>query len=181
MDKEILVKILIKAQNGDRAALDNFCKISELLIRNYFIHKFRDNEIVNDLCQETYTRLVKSFTNIREPQKYKHFVLKTAFYVLQDFLRNKAKENQKIICFESMDEVRVNEEGIYKSIDEQVLSNIDLKNALEKLPQKSQNIIKMHVQGYKYHEIAEKMRLSESAIKMQVKRSLQKLNDLLSM
>lgn len=179
MDEEILINLLIKAQSGDKNSLEKLCKFSEEFIRNYFVYKFKDSNVVNDLCQETYSRLMNSYLNIREPIKYKNFVLKTAFFVVQDFLRKKIKINNKTDSIDELDEYKLSIYNINENFDEQVISEIDLKNALKKLPPKSQLILKMHSEGYKYHEIAEKLGLTESAIKMQVKRSLKKLSELL--
>ena len=52
---------------------------------------------------------------------------------------------------------------------------IDFKKALKNLPEKSQLILKLQSEGYKYSEIAKMLGLSESAVKMQVKRSVEKL------
>jgi RNA polymerase sigma factor (sigma-70 family) len=178
MDKEEIARLLIMSQKGDRNALEKLCKESEQLMRNYFLFKFKDIEIVNDLCQETYTRLIKSLPNIREPIKYKNFLLKTSFYVIQDYLRkNVSHKNNKRSIDDLMDTTVLIDKKI--SVDDQVISKLDLQNALKKLPEKSQLILKLQSEGYKYLEIAEELNLTESAVKMQVKRSLMKLNDLL--
>ena len=103
MDKDTLVNLLKEAQNGNRDALEKLCKFSVQFVRNYFTYRFKDIETINDLCQETFIRLVNSFQNIREPTKYKNFVLKTAFYVAQDFLRTKSTIRAKI---SSLDDVK---------------------------------------------------------------------------
>jgi len=159
--------------------LEKLCKYSEEFIRNYFTYKFKDVNVVDDLCQETYSRLINSFVNIREPVKYKNFVLKTAFFVVQDFLRKKVKIHSKMDSLYDLEDYKFSVYDVNASFDEHVISEIDLKNALKKLPPKSQLILKMQSEGYRYHEIANKLGLSESAIKMQVKRSLKKLSELL--
>jgi len=179
MDESILIDLLIKAQSGDKIALEKLCKYSEEFIRNYFTYKFKDVNVVDDLCQETYSRLINSFVNIREPVKYKNFVLKTAFFVVQDFLRKKVKIHSKMDSLYDLEDYKFSVYDVNASFDEHVISEIDLKNALKKLPPKSQLILKMQSEGYRYHEIANKLGLSESAIKMQVKRSLKKLSELL--
>ena len=181
MNKELLVDLLIKSQNNDSLALEKLCRISEQFVRNYFLYKFKDLDTVNDLCQETFARLIKSIPNVREPAKYKNFVLKTAFFVMQDFLRKKATLNNQNSSFEDLQESNFSLADQDIILDEKVISKIDLANALKELPQKSQYILQLQSEGYKYQEIAEKLGLSESAIKMQVKRSLQKLCDLLSL
>jgi RNA polymerase sigma-70 factor (ECF subfamily) len=56
-----------------------------------------------------------------------------------------------------------------------ILSKLDLETAMEKLPSKTQQILQMRAEGYKYEEIAEALKISESGVKMQVKRGVEKL------
>ncbi len=52
---------------------------------------------------------------------------------------------------------------------------MDLTEALNKLSEKSREIILLKSQGYDYEEISEQMGLSVSGVKMQVKRTLEQL------
>jgi len=178
MDKEIIANLVRKTHKGDKQALEQLCRMSEQFMRNYFIYKFKDENIVNDLCQETYTRLIKSLPNIREPVKYKSFVLKIAFHVMQDFFRKKTA-NYETNSYQDLKESNLSTDDPYMSFDERVITRVDVRNAIKKLPKKSQYILQLQSDGYKYQEIAKKLDLSESAIKMQIKRSYKKLNDLL--
>ena len=44
-----------------------------------------------------------------------------------------------------------------------------------KIPEKTRKILLLKAEGYKYEEIAEKMNLTLSGVKMQIKRSIEKL------
>jgi DNA-directed RNA polymerase specialized sigma24 family protein len=56
---------------------------------------------------------------------------------------------------------------------------MDLRKALDQLPEQSRRILLMRADGYKYEEISAKTDLSVSGVKMQVKRNLAKLRSAL--
>lgn len=174
MDPEFLKKLFESFLEGNQKSLEKLCKIAEQSIRPYFKQRFKDENEVNDLCQDTYFRLLKSLKNLREPAKFKSFVLKIAFYVTQDHFRKSSKilaeydelnnDATKQILLESDLE-----------IDVKILSKFDLDSAIKELPKISQLILKLKSEGYKYHEISNIVKLSESGVKMQMKRSIEKL------
>lgn len=175
MNSEELIDLVNKVQKGDKKALKALCLYAGGIMSPYFKRKFYDDNIVNDLVQETYKRLLNSFNNIREPMRFKNFVLKTAFHVVQDYFREKIKNNQNQT---NIDFTKSKSDGTITSslqIDEGILNSIDIRSALKRLPEKSQLILRLQAEGYKYFEIAHMIGQSESAVKMQVKRSLEKL------
>ncbi len=90
-----LADLLTKAQQGDQDALNLLCKELERHVRGYFWVKFRDNDLVDDLAQETYLRLLRNLTTIREPLKLRSFVAKVALHVTQDYFRGKYREKEE--------------------------------------------------------------------------------------
>lgn len=178
-----LSKLLQKAQRGDRNSLNELCKEIEKILRGYFWNKFHDKNIVDDLAQETYIRLIHSLPKVKEPMKFRGFVTKVAIHVSQDFLRQKYRvKEEKLESYSDVedDSPSTQEKAIDSTeLDEQVIKNIDLKNALEKLSPKSRQILLMKIDGYKYEEIAEEVGISVSGVKMQVQRSLEQLRSTL--
>ncbi len=59
-----LARLLRKAQAGDKFALQQLCKELEGYVRGFFWKKFRDNVIVDDLCQETFIRSAADKNNL---------------------------------------------------------------------------------------------------------------------
>jgi len=171
-----LSQLLEKAQAGDSTALHLLCKELEGHIRGYFSQKFQNKAIVDDLCQETYLRLLNNLLLIRKKMKLKSFVVKVALHVAQDYLRKKYRniEVHKNNSKEMIKEVVRDNQN-----DTRILNGLDLENALNQLPEKSRNILMMKTQGYNYEEISAEMGLSESGVKMQVKRGLEQLRNFL--
>ncbi len=59
-----LARLLRKAQAGDKFALQQLCIELEGYVRGFFWKKFRDNVIVDDLCQETFIRSAADKNNL---------------------------------------------------------------------------------------------------------------------
>lgn len=175
-------QLLEKAQGGDRESLQELCSELQQLLRWYFIRKFRDADIVDDLSQETYLRFLKNIPTIKEPIKLRNFVLKVAFHVTQDYFRQKYRRNEVLFSEDfPHDEIK---SSPYLSANENqdsdyVLSRVDLETAMNKLPEKTRQILQMKADGYKYEDIAAAMEFSLSGVKMQVKRGIEKLNRLI--
>jgi RNA polymerase sigma-70 factor (ECF subfamily) len=183
LDKKNLAKLLKKAQTGDRAALQALCKALEGFIRGCFRQKFRDTALVDDLCQETYIRLLDSLPKIREEMKLSAFVAKVTFHVTQDHFRQKYRRREEALETdyqgEDRQESHLKVEITDNRVDEHILNKLDLETALQQLPEKSRTILMLKSCGYNYEEIAEEVGISVSGVKMQVKRNLEQLRTLL--
>ena len=174
-----IVELLKRAQQGDQQSLQKLCVELKEIVRWYFLRKFQDPDIVDDLLQETYLRFLKNIPNIKEPMRLKNFILKVAFHVTQDYFRQKYRRNEDRFTEETTSEGEVKSPTNRTMNDniasDYVLSKLDLEKAMGKLPKKTQKIIQMKADGYKYEEIAVMYKISVSGVKMQIKRGLEKL------
>ncbi len=181
--KEKLTRLLWRARKGDENALNLLCKEFEQLTRRYFQTKFSDPMVVDDLSQETYLRFLRNLPAINEPMKLQNFVVRVAFHVLQDHYRKKYRgKDDETFQEEIFDGARNPESGHYTTqylSSEQLFDKLELDSAMTKLPQRTQQILLMKANGYHYEEIAEEMGISESGVKMQVQRGMEKLKNLL--
>ncbi len=174
-----LARLLRKAQAGDKFALQQLCKELEGYVRGFFWEKFRDNVIVDDLCQETFMRFLNNLPQIRYKMKLRSFVAKVAFHVMQDHFRQKYGKKEESLEADYQDETtqepHLKVENLENERDEDILNKVDLTEALNKLSDKSREIILLKSQGYNSEEISEQMGLSVSGVKMQIKRTLEQL------
>ena len=167
----ILAELLTKASAGDDIALNTLCGELGPPIRKYFWRRFQNPDVVEELCQETFIRFLKNFSNIRERMSLRGFIIKIAIHVSQDYLRKKYRHPEESL---EVDEVTSVEDPA-----EVILRRLDLQKALEKLPEQSRRILLMRADGYKYEEISAETDMSVSGVKMQVKRNLAKLRSAL--
>jgi RNA polymerase sigma-70 factor, ECF subfamily len=175
---QYLSELLQEAQRGDRTSLNTLCKEIETILRGYFWNKFQDKNIVDDLSQETYIRLFHAIPNVKEPTKFRSFVTKIAVHVSQDFLRQKYRVREvKLEGYSGEEDSPTTQDKAIDPIemDEEVILDIDLKKAMNKLNDRSRRILLMKIDGYKYEEIAKEIGISVSGVKMQVQRSIEHL------
>jgi len=175
-----LAVLLTKAQKGDEAALLSLCTELETYFREFFHHKFKDKNIIDDLCQETHIKLLENLTTIRDGMKLKSFVTKVAFHTMHDYFRQKYNKQEEPLESGFEDTNPNGREKLFIEMsetdkDEKLLSKLDLENALNGLPEKSKIILTLKSDGYSYEEIAAKTKISVSGVKMQVKRSIEQL------
>lgn len=178
---ERLAELLLDAQKGDQSALHLLCTELGKYVEGYFRNKFRNDAVIADLIQETHIRFLRNLPSVREPTRLRHFVVKVALHVAQDYLRQKyRRKEQELEAYHQPGENReqpepMAESGAQAGGANRILNRIDLEQALRQLPEKSRQIILLKADGYNYEEIADEMHLSVSGVKMQVKRSLEKL------
>ena len=166
-----LAGLLKKATAGDEAALNALCQELEPTIQKYFWYRFQNPDIVEELCQETFVRFLKNLPNIRDRMSLRSFVIKVAIHVTQDYFRKKYRHPEEELDAETV--------ASGENLSEALLRNMDLRKALDQLPEQSRRILLMRADGYKYEEISAKTDLSVSGVKMQVKRNLAKLRSAL--
>ena len=181
--QKTLSQLLPKAQRGDKAALNLLCQELDGYIRGFFRQKFRDSSTVDDLCQETHLRLLRSLPTVREPTKLRGFVVKVAVHVTQDYFRAKYRRRE-----DPLDDNLATDSSIQSGApagraslggSTPILEQVDLETALSLLPEKGRRIILMKAEGYKYEEIASETGLTVSGVKMQVKRCIELLRSAL--
>ena len=165
-----LAELLGKATRGDKAALNALCGELEPPLQRYFGRRFNNPDIVSELCQETFIRFLKNLPNVRESMSLRGFAIKIAIHVTQDYFRKKYRHPE---------DVELEERATEENPADSILQRIDLQNALNALPEQSRRILLMRADGYKYEEISERLDLSVSGVKMQVKRNLERLRSAL--
>ncbi len=178
LQKADLGGLLIQAQKGNSKALQALCKQLEGFVRGYFVKKFRDVALVDDLCQETYIRMLRNLPKIKEAMRLKGFVAKVAFHVMQDHFRSKYRRDEESLEQRFEQGLDVADAPSYRS--DLQLDRVDIEKALEELPEKTRRVLLLKSDGHKYEEIAETTGLSVSGVKMQVKRGIEQLKFLLA-
>lgn len=166
-----LAKLLKRATGGDDAALNALCRELEPPIQKYFWSRFQNADIVDELSQETFLRFLRNLPNVREHMSLRSFVVKIAIHVSQDYLRKKYRRPEA--------ELEADAVASGDDLAETLSRRMDLRKALDELPEQSRRILLMRADGYKYEEISARTDLSVSGVKMQVKRNLAKLRSVL--
>ena len=135
------------------------------------IHKLsymysNNKEEYNDLRQEVYYQLLKSYPRFNGQSKLSTWVYKVALFTALSFLRSKRKTSQLLedlpeIIVESPETDRLNE----------------VMDQVKKLPKVDRSLVLLYLEDKSYKEMAEIMGLSESNIGVKLNRIKKKLRE----
>ena len=141
------------------------------MLRGYFIRRAGYRDEVDDLVQNTLIRVDRSLDEIRDPDRLRAFTLKAALFELQDLYRGRYSSRELPFPDDySPPASDTPDSGI----------SIDLERALSGLNPHARRIMELKLLGYRYEEIAGMVDSTEGAVKMQVKRAVERLRDLLT-
>jgi len=165
-DYEQIGQLVLLAQQNNSDAFATLYALTYNKIYNYACHYLRDTYAAQDAMQETYIKALKNIHNISEPKLFVSWLNKIAFNVCFDMVRknsNDAQPTDDEIISQILDpkdynnpEVNTQKKMEYKRLHE----------ALEKLPFKEQQAIKMkYFNGMKLEDIATTLGTSRSSVK----------------
>lgn len=161
------------ALTGDEKAYGELLRESARLLRSYLarrMHRFQD---VEDVLQEILISLHKARHTYDGNRPYTPWLYAIANYRLQDYLRkhyaDPLRQAGEIEEAENISSADVTETGFsYESISEEV----------ENLSGKQPKILRMiHSEGYTAKEVASKIGMSESAVKVAAHRAYKVLRE----
>ncbi|WP_436516157.1 RNA polymerase sigma factor [Ekhidna sp. To15] len=118
-----------------------------------------DAELAKDLLQEAFVKAFKKIDDLEDPKAFGGW--------LKRIVVNKGLEyaRKKKYYFE---DIETQEEAESSEIDDSVIDDKTLHNAIKELPDGCRTVLCLHLlEGFKHKEIAEKLDISESTSKTQ--------------
>jgi RNA polymerase sigma-70 factor, ECF subfamily len=170
-EKISLSKLMKLAQGGDKQAYSSlFLNISPLL-RSYVSKKISNPADMEDIVQEILISIHKAGHTFDTDRPFEIWMYTIARYRLNDFLRAYYKK-------ESLRN-KVFDESEYFTADNNVTNDSDISESinelLDGLPEKQRTIVTMmKIDGYTAKETAEKVNMSETAVKVAAHRIYKK-------
>lgn len=164
---ESLEVLMQKAIDGDKLAYDKVLTEIAIMIRPYFAKRLSNPNEVEDVVQETMISVHKSRHTYNNERPFKPWVFAIAKYRLADYLRSYYAKNLQMA--ENIDEV-----GEIPDLDvtEPDFNYESLKKEVFKLGGKQPMILHLiHTEGFTSKEVAEKMRMTEAAVKVSAHRA----------
>ena len=138
---------------------------ADMLYRLSFSY-MKNKEDAEDVVQEVFTKYFCGLHLPMNPEQEKAWFLRVTINQCHDTLRKKGYRTHA-----SLDEV----------VEVATKENADtghLQEALQKLPEKNRGVVILHyLEGYSVEEIAKILQLSQSAVKMRLKRGREFLRD----
>lgn len=163
------------AQQGDKKIYAELLNDITTLVRGYLFKKINTPEDVEDVLQEILISIHNARHTYQSSRPLKPWIFAITKFRLTDHLR-------KIYRNKSREMVNIDE--IEFSLTTNVTNDTDnyeeLYKALKELPDKQRKIVElMKIEGYTAKEVAEKLDMTESAVKVSAHRSYKQLKTLL--
>ncbi|MEI7457104.1 MAG: sigma-70 family RNA polymerase sigma factor [Nitrosomonadales bacterium] len=164
-----------RSLTGDQRAYASLLQETACLLRPFLARRLSFANEVDDLTQEILISIHKARHTYDGLRPYKPWAYAIAKFRLHDFLR--AYYADQLRHAEDFDEL---EEILPEHVTETAFGYESIHNEVQKLPEKQAAILQMmHRDGYTAKEVAEKIGMNESAVKVAAHRAYKVLRKLL--
>ncbi len=155
MTDEQLVKAYAK---GDNEAFDTLLKRHQERIFNYILRIIKNEDIANDIFQETFVKAILTIKQGRytENGKFPAWISRIAHNLIIDYYRQEKSENLQSA---ELDDVLNRKELCEETIEDVIITDQireDVKYLIKELPHLQREVLKMrYYQNLSFKEIAE--------------------------
>ena len=168
-----LALLMQQSLNGDAQAYARLLKETATLLRPYLAKRLYAGHEVDDVLQEILISVHKARHTYDGGRPYKPWIYAIAKYRLQDHLR--AHYSDHLRDAEDLSEL---EEILPDDVTENGFNYESISREVDKLPEKQATILRlMHQDGYTAREVAEKLGMNESAVKVSAHRAYKLLRE----
>ena len=162
-----LAALMQRSLNGDTQAYAVLLKETARLLRPFLAKRLFASSEVDDVLQEILLSIHKARHTYDGERPYKPWAYALAKFRLQDHLRAHYADH-----LHDAEDISELEEILPDDVTETGFSYESISVEVEKLPEKQATILRlMHQDGYTSKEIAEKMGMNESAVKVAAHRA----------
>lgn len=160
---------------GDQRAYAALLQETSRRLRPFLAKRLRLSGEVDDLLQEILISIHKARHTYDGNRPYMPWVYAIAKFRLQDHLRAHYSDQLRLA-----DDLSELEEYLPETVTESALSYESISGEVQKLPEKQATILRlMHQEGYTAKEVAEKIGMNESAVKVAAHRAYKVLKKML--
>ena len=153
--------------NGDQRAYAEILQETSRFLRPFLAKRLSFTNEVEDLLQEILISIHKARHTYDGNRPYRPWVYAIARFRLQDYLRAHYADQ-----LHHADDLSEMEEYLHAPVTESAISYEYISGEVEKLPAKQAIILRlMHQEGYTAKEVAEKIGMNESAVKVAAHRA----------
>ncbi len=162
-----LAALMRQSLDGDQRAYAEILQETSRFLRPFLAKRLSFTNEVDDLLQEILLSIHKARHTYDGNRPYKPWVYAIAKFRLQDYLR--AHYSDQLHHADDLSEM---ENYLHENVTESAISYESISAEVEKLPQKQATILQlMHQDGYTAKEVAEKLGMNESAVKVAAHRA----------
>ncbi len=162
-----LAALMRQSLNGDKRAYAEILRETSRFLRPFLANRLSFTNEVDDLLQEILLSIHKARHTYDGNRPYKPWVYAIAKFRLQDYLRAHYADQMH-----HADDLSGLEDYLHENVTESAISYESISGEVEKLSQKQATILQlMHQEGYTAKEVAEKLGMNESAVKVAAHRA----------
>lgn len=159
--------LMQRALAGDQSAYAVVLQRTAQLLRPFLSKRLLFGTDVEDVLQEILISIHKARHTYDGQRPYKPWVYAIAKFRLQDYLRSHYADQIKHAV-----EISELENELTKDVTEQAISYGSISGEIQKLPEKQATILQLiHQEGYTAKEVAAKVGMTESAVKVAAHRA----------
>lgn len=172
---ENLEALMILSLDGDKRAYAELLRETARFLKPFLAKRLNFGSEVDDVLQEILISIHKARHTYDGMRPYKPWVYAIAKFRLQDYLRTHYADHLRHAV--ELSEV---ENDLQENVTETGISYESISGEVEKLPPKQAAILQMmHQEGYTAKEVAEKIGMKESAVKVAAHRAYKILRKVL--
>lgn len=162
-----LAALMKKSIAGNQRAYTDLLQETSRLLRPFLAKRLKFTNEVDDLLQDILISIHKARHTYDGNRPYTPWMYAIARFRLQDHLR--AHYSDQLHHSVDLSEV---EDYLHEDVTETTLSYESIAREVGKLPEKQAEILRlMHQEGYTAKEVAEKLGMNESAVKVAAHRA----------
>ncbi|MBF0409837.1 MAG: RNA polymerase sigma factor [Candidatus Riflebacteria bacterium] len=160
---------------GRKESFSNLFNRYQKLVRVQVWNYFRNRNLVDDLCQEIFSRAFTSLQKLKNPGRFKSWVLQIGFRTCVDYQRSiKSSEKRQVIFDNSAEKFA----SFDSSPDDDSFTERDILGMIDKLSPIEGMILWMrYAEELSYEEITEILDISSDSARQKASRALRFLRD----
>jgi RNA polymerase sigma-70 factor (ECF subfamily) len=162
-----LEALMRRSLNGDRQAYAELLRETARLLRPFLSRRLNFGPEVDDVLQEILISIHKARHTYDGKRPYKPWVYAIAQFRLQDYLRTHYADQLR----QALD-ISELENNLHEDVTESAISYESISGEVHKLPEKQAAILQLiHQEGCTAKEAAQRLGMSESAVKVAAHRA----------
>jgi RNA polymerase sigma-70 factor (ECF subfamily) len=162
-----LAALMRQSLSGDKRAYAEILRETSRFLRPFLANRLSFTNEVDDLLQEILLSIHRARRTYDGNRPYKPWAYAIAKFRLQDYLRAHYADQ-----LHHSDDLSELEDYLHANVTESAISYESISVEVKKLPQKQATILQlMHQDGYTAKEVAEKLGMNESAVKVAAHRA----------
>jgi RNA polymerase sigma-70 factor (ECF subfamily) len=166
--------LMVAAQRGDAKSYRQLLGEVAPALRNFLRTRFFARDHIDDIVQETLMGIHAARHTYNPEQPFKNWMYGIARHKMVDYMRKLGRQQSNEINDQELETFLADR----ANNPEEALSGKDVQQALTRLPEKQRRILMMvKVEGYSMAETAQKLGMSETAVKVSAHRAYRKLKE----